>query len=212
MARTKQSLVGDSGSTASCAIGNSTASEMPSLEMEISIETPNQTSSLDDNIKKCQNVQYHIEAYTETIQKITEIEAIIKKAQLLPFLYGPQDHDLHREELARWMEELKKIEEIRPNITYAQVLKPIPVQQRAALDGEPTEATSTPRGENIPKNNSQTQQPELTEDFSIFDAIKELKNFFQLFPGLLGACKQMRNTPDKTDKLNIFFQAICTQI
>ncbi|GFT23521.1 hypothetical protein NPIL_431551, partial [Nephila pilipes] len=56
---------------------------------------------------KCPN---HIEAYTETIQKITEIEVIIKKAQLLPFLYGPQDHDLHREELARWMEELKKIE------------------------------------------------------------------------------------------------------
>ncbi|GFT26087.1 hypothetical protein NPIL_561961 [Nephila pilipes] len=185
---------------------------MPSLEMEISIETPNQTSSLDDNIKKCQNVQYHIEAYTETIQKITEIEAIIKKAQLLPFLYGPQDHDLHREELARWMEELKKIEEIRPNITYAQALKPISVQQRAALDGESTEATFTPRGENIPKNNNQTQQPELTDDFSIFDAIKELKNFFQLFPGLLGACKQMKNTPDKTDKLNIFFQAICTQI
>ncbi|GFU18497.1 hypothetical protein NPIL_697441 [Nephila pilipes] len=88
MARTKQSqaLAGDSGSTASCAIGDSTASEMPSLEMEISIETPNQTPPLDDNIKKCQSVQYYIEAYTETIQKITEIEAIIKKTKqsLLP--------------------------------------------------------------------------------------------------------------------------------
>ncbi|GFU34929.1 hypothetical protein NPIL_459681 [Nephila pilipes] len=202
MARTKQALAGDSGSTANCAIGDSTASEMASLEMEISIETPNQNPPLDQNIKKCQNVQFHIEAYTETIQKITEIEAIIKKAQLLPFLYGPQDHDLHREELARWMEELKKIE----------ALKPKPVQQRAALDEESTETTSTPRGENIPIPKNNNPQSESTDDFSIFDAIKELKNFFQLFPGLLGACKQMRNTPDKTDKLNIFFQAICTQI
>ncbi|GFT97048.1 hypothetical protein NPIL_704751 [Nephila pilipes] len=99
-----------------------------------------------------------------------------------------------------------------PNTTYAQALNPKPDQQRAALDGKSTEATSTPRGENIPKNNNQNQQPESTDDFSIFDAIKELKNFFQLFPGLMGACKQMSDTPDKTDKLNIFFQAICTQI
>ncbi|GFU37490.1 hypothetical protein NPIL_46551 [Nephila pilipes] len=87
---------------------------MPSLEMEISIETPNQNLPLDDNIKKCQNVQFYIEAYTETIQKITEVEAIIKKAQLLPFLYGPQDHELHKEEMARWMEELKKTEDQIP--------------------------------------------------------------------------------------------------
>ncbi|GFU04797.1 hypothetical protein NPIL_241061, partial [Nephila pilipes] len=102
--------------------------------------------------------------------------------------------------------------EIRPNTTYAQALKPKPDQQRAALDGESTETTSTPRGENIPIPKNNNPQSESTDDFSIFDAIKELKNFFQLFPGLLGACKQMRNTPDKTDKLNIFFQAICTQI
>ncbi|GFU55297.1 hypothetical protein NPIL_658701, partial [Nephila pilipes] len=74
-----------------------------------------------------------------------------------------------------------------PNTTYAQALNPKPDQQRAALDGKSTEATSTPRGENIPNNNNQNQQPELTDDFSIFDAIKELKNFFQLFPGLMGA-------------------------
>ncbi|GFS97998.1 hypothetical protein NPIL_149891 [Nephila pilipes] len=107
MARTKQALAGDSGSTANCAIGDSTASEMPSLEMEISIETPNQNPPLDQNIKKCQNVQFHIEAYTETIQKITEIQAIIKKPQLLPFLYGPQDAT-STEELV--MDRLKKIE------------------------------------------------------------------------------------------------------
>ncbi|GFT22081.1 hypothetical protein NPIL_680991 [Nephila pilipes] len=87
MARTKQPLSGDFQRSnvllENCALGDATASEMPSLEME---------------------------AYSETIQKITEVEAIIKKAQLLPFLYGPQDHDLHREEMARWMEELKKTE------------------------------------------------------------------------------------------------------
>ncbi|GFU03909.1 hypothetical protein NPIL_469251 [Nephila pilipes] len=177
--------------------------------MKISNETPNQDLPLEDNIKKCQNVQYYIEAYTETIQKITEVEALIKKAQLLPFLYGPQDHELHREEMMRWNEELKRIEVIRPNTTYAQALQPKTDQQRAALDGKPAEATSEPRGENIPKNNNrQQQQPETADDFTIFDAIKELKNFFQLFPGLMGACKQMRDTPDKTDKLNIFFQAI----
>ncbi|GFT89233.1 ATP-binding cassette sub-family A member 3 [Nephila pilipes] len=45
-----------------------------------------------------------------TPKQFTEVEAIIKKAQLLPFLYGPQDHELHREEMMRWNEELKKIE------------------------------------------------------------------------------------------------------
>ncbi|GFT68980.1 hypothetical protein NPIL_677621 [Nephila pilipes] len=96
--------------------------------------------------------------------------------------------------------------EIRPNTSYAQALQPKNDQQRAALDGKPAEATS------IPKNNNQYLQSESTDDFTIFDAIKELKSFFQLFAGLMGACKQMRNTPDKTDKLNIFFQAICTQV
>ncbi|GFS47957.1 hypothetical protein NPIL_224801, partial [Nephila pilipes] len=90
-------------------LGEASVAETSS-EMEISNETPNQDLPLEDNIKKCQNVQYYIEAYTETIQKITEVEAIIKKAQLLPFLYGPQDHELHREEMMRWNEELKKIE------------------------------------------------------------------------------------------------------
>ncbi|GFS77670.1 hypothetical protein NPIL_602591 [Nephila pilipes] len=90
-------------------LGEASVAETSS-EMEISNETPIQDLPLEDNIKKCQNVQYYIEAYTETIQKITEVEAIIKKAQLLPFLYGPQGHELHREEMMRWNEELKKIE------------------------------------------------------------------------------------------------------
>ncbi|GFU16518.1 hypothetical protein NPIL_581401 [Nephila pilipes] len=90
-------------------LGEASVAETSS-EMEISNETPNQDLPLEDNIKKCQNVQYYIEAYTETIKKITEVEVIIKKAQLLPFLYGPQDHELHREEMMRWNEELKKIE------------------------------------------------------------------------------------------------------
>ncbi|GFS51358.1 hypothetical protein NPIL_88991 [Nephila pilipes] len=115
--------------------------------------------------------------------------------------------------MMRWNEDLKKIEVIRPNTTYAQALQPKTDQQRAALNGKPAKATSEPKGENIPENNNrQQQQPETTDDFIIFDAIKELKNFFQLFPGLMGACKQMRDTPDKTDKLNIFFQAICSQV
>ncbi|GFT85397.1 hypothetical protein NPIL_70541 [Nephila pilipes] len=102
--------------------------------------------------------------------------------------------------------------EIQPNTSYAQAFQPKTDQQRAALHGKPAEATSEPRGGNIPKNNSKYRQSKSTDDFTIFDAIKELKSFFQLFPGLLGACKQMRNNPDKTDKLNIFFQAICTQV
>ncbi|GFU17639.1 hypothetical protein NPIL_382771 [Nephila pilipes] len=221
MARTKQPLSGDKlrsnpDLSASGNLGEENAETSP--EMDISNEIPNQDLPLDINIKKCQNVQYYIEAYTETIQKITEVEAIIKKTQLLPFLYGPQDHNLHREEMDRWNEELRKIEgkgkattktnnrnkpfisnEIRPNTTYAQALQPKPDQQRAALDGKSAEATSEPKEENIPNNNSQYHQTESTDDFTIFDAIKELESFFQLFPGLMGNCKQMKNALDKTD-------------
>ncbi|GFS45123.1 hypothetical protein NPIL_390831 [Nephila pilipes] len=76
--------------------------------------------------------------------------------------------------------------EIKPNTTFAQALQPKTVQQRALLDGNPDEATTVPRGENV-INNNQYQQSEAPNGFTMFDAIKELKTFFQLFPGLMEA-------------------------
>ncbi|GFT95676.1 hypothetical protein NPIL_95671 [Nephila pilipes] len=206
--------------TADCDLGEENLLPGNSVEMDVSNAKISQESSLDNNnLRRCQKIQYHIEEYTLSFQKRTEVEAIIKNAELIPCLYGPQDHEHHKMEMKRWnfgdnQNRTNKpftSNEIRPDTTFAQALKPKTVQQRAQLDGNPAEATTIPRGENNNINN-QCQQSETSNGFTLFDAIKELKTFFQLFPGLMGACEQMRKTSDKTDKLNIFFQAICTQI
>ncbi|GFU09229.1 hypothetical protein NPIL_506501 [Nephila pilipes] len=60
--------------------------------------------------------------------------------------------------------------EIRPDTTFAQALKPNTVQQRAQLDGNPVKAPTIPRGENNNINN-QYQQSETSNGFTMFDAI-----------------------------------------
>ncbi|GFT89701.1 hypothetical protein NPIL_285351, partial [Nephila pilipes] len=97
--------------TANCDLGEENLLPGNSVEMDVSNATIPQESSLDNNnLRRCQKIQYHIEEYTFSVQKRTEVEAIIKNAQLIPFLYGPQDHEHHKIEMQRWNEEISRIE------------------------------------------------------------------------------------------------------
>ncbi|GFU36808.1 hypothetical protein NPIL_702421 [Nephila pilipes] len=75
--------------------------------------------------------------------------------------------------------------EIRSDVSYAQALNTNSQQQMEPLGRESAEPTITteqrkPRNKNPENNQAQN-------GFFMFDAIKELKSFFILFPGLLQA-------------------------
>ncbi|GFS82885.1 hypothetical protein NPIL_108211 [Nephila pilipes] len=108
--------------------------------------------------------------------------------------------------------------ETRPDLSYAQALNPLSqppkLIQMEPLNGETAETTPIiPLTENRKTKNINNPEINQTQTgFTMFDAIQELKSFFQLYPGLVQACEKMSKTQDKNDKLNIFLQGICTQI
>ncbi|GFU41232.1 hypothetical protein NPIL_661921 [Nephila pilipes] len=70
--------------TADCDLGEENLLPWNSVEMDVSNATIPQESSLDNNNqRRCQKIQYHIEKYTLSVQKRIEVEAIIKNAQLI---------------------------------------------------------------------------------------------------------------------------------
>ncbi|GFT79938.1 hypothetical protein NPIL_608091 [Nephila pilipes] len=98
--------------------------------------------------------------------------------------------------------------EIRNDVSYAQALNSNSQQQMEPLDGESAEPTN--KTEQRQPRNQKPENNQAQNGFSMFDAIKELKSFFLLFPGLIQACEKMSKASDKNDKLNIFLQGICT--
>ncbi|GFT34328.1 hypothetical protein NPIL_315171 [Nephila pilipes] len=58
------------------------------------------------------------------------------------------------------------------------------------------------------KINTSRSKENMEEDFTIIDAIPELKNFFTENPILLEACKEMKNTENNLDKLSILMQGL----
>ncbi|GFS78398.1 hypothetical protein NPIL_520121 [Nephila pilipes] len=150
---------------------------------------------LPEDAQRCNNINFAIEKLRLTNKSICEVEAKIQLIPQFPFCYGPDDLRLAKEELNRWIAERSE------NLD-------------GATQGEAAEATPIiPLTENRKTKNKNNPEINQTQTgFTMFDAIKELKSFFQLYPGLVQACEEMSRTQDKNDELNIFLQGICTQI
>ncbi|GFT27262.1 neogenin [Nephila pilipes] len=195
------------------------------------------TASEPEDAQKCNNINFAIEKLRLTNKSICEVEAKIQLIPQFPFCYGPDDLRVAKEELNRWIAERSEnlgkgkstintlnrnrtiiSRETRPDLSYAQALNPLSqppkLIQMEPLNGETAEATPIiPLTENRKTKNINNPEINQTQTgFTMFDAIQELKSFFQLYPGLVQACEKMSKTQDKNDKLNIFLQGICTQI
>ncbi|GFT90200.1 hypothetical protein NPIL_303461 [Nephila pilipes] len=209
-----------------------TAIEMADISEQNSNDLP-----LPEDAHRCSNINFAIEKLRLTNKSICEVEAKIQLIPQFPFCYGPDDLRVAKEELNRWITERNENlgkgkstintlnrnrtiipRETRPDLSYAQALNPLsqPPQliQMEPLNGETAEATPiisfTENRKTKNKNDPEINQTQT--GFTMFDAIQELKSFFQLYPGLVQACEKMSKTQDKNDKLNIFLQGICTLI
>ncbi|GFT35756.1 hypothetical protein NPIL_538471 [Nephila pilipes] len=166
-----------------------------------------------EDTRKYENINFAINQLVQTNNVIFALEAKLNTIPLFPHCYGPNEMEEVRKELIRFKEERTRNQvhsEIRSDVSYAQALNSNSQQQMEPLDGESTEPT--PTTEQRKPRNKNTENNKAQNGFSMFDAIKELKSFFILFPGLLQACEKMSKVSDKNDKLNIFLQGICTQI
>ncbi|GFT03940.1 hypothetical protein NPIL_542591 [Nephila pilipes] len=237
MARTKQTPSGGKQARATDALECDDVEENlePVKMADVSNLAPDDSFTKPPPLDQCKNLQITIEEYALSINGTSEVEAQIRQTQLFPFMYGAQEAENLNQELLRWKADKENIEgkgqvstksnnrnktftsnTVRPNTSYAQAIHKNLPQQREPLDGGLPEATPEPRGinnQNSPSNNQNNNQTtESDNGFTMFDAIKELKTLFKCFPNLKEACHKMSKTVDKIDKLNIFIEAICTEI
>ncbi|GFQ87987.1 hypothetical protein TNCT_373611 [Trichonephila clavata] len=103
--------------------------------------------------------------------------------------------------------------QIKPGLSFAQALTPI-IQHQMATPVSESSASEKPAPNKNTANNKATANvnPIQDQEFSIFHAIIELQNIFNLFPALLPEMKKSYNSPNPADKLGCLIKGICSSL